>query len=339
MCAVEREAPPPTFLSNTLCIIDALDVLTQETVARHDAAGLVQGCWRRRRNARFLLQLAQETGKARVAPGKVCEAIPATGAFASAEPTTRATEAALSAPVSVPPVESQLRPDAIDTADSVVETEATKPAVGLTRTIEPREQRPQAAELDTSSLFELWSAFTSLLAAAGTRLAVRRAIASALLAPAAATMANISRVRRRAASSGAYPPSSPPSGLVVPPNPASFDCALSFERDVAVAGRRIAGMVRARGGLLSAAIAAGTKIIGGGAEEEEEGGGVQGVRSGEDEVEDLVLEAVQVRHAMRTVTWLHLIKICTHRQAHRILEQVHIYVSWNVSRADGMERS
>lgn len=172
-------------------------------------------------------------------------------------------------------------------------------------------------QLWQGAVYSLWGAFTSLVATAATRRVVRRAVDRALFSPAAATLAAFNSGYRSILSSAL--PTSPSSRrrMLTPPDPASFDCALSTKTKLALATRRMAGAVRAsassivavrsmarslldvnRGdgerGATAAAVAAGTGCGGGAAEDD---GGRQGgtvKRVAEEETVSVVLEMAQV---------------------------------------------
>ncbi len=121
------------------------------------------------------------------------------------------------------------------------------------------------------AVYAVCGAFTSLLTAAATREVVRRVVDQALLAPAAATLATFNHTCRKVVTTAApQSPSAPPPALpsrirtTVSPDPASFDCAPSFKRDMDLAVRRMAGALRARASSLSAVRAAAGRLVGGG---------------------------------------------------------------------------
>lgn len=143
----------------------------------------------------------------------------------------------------------------------------------------PHQQLLRVAEVH-GAVYAVWGAFTSLLTAAATRRAVRRTVEQALLAPAAAALATFNRncdndaTTTDLGSSTSSPPSPSRTGIAaVPPDPASFDCALSFRRDMAAAVRRMAGTVLARASSLAGIQAAARRLSDAGAGRGGEGAG------------------------------------------------------------------
>lgn len=231
-------------------------------MAHEGAAGVIQSAWRRSSSRRQLL-LEQQL--------RLTQRESATTTVVPAEGTDSTSIAA-----------SSMTPTA--GAES-------KSSTGLQHPV-PHEQILQGAET-LGAIYAIWGAFTSLLMAAATRNAVRRAVGQALLAPAVATLAAFNRdwrtiVTTAVFSSSASPPSSSPSSSRIrmgdAPDPASFDCALRFNRDMAVAVRRMAGTVRARESSLSAVGAAGARLMyGDSGDGDSEGGSDGGNGMDEDE--------------------------------------------------------
>lgn len=170
----------------------------------------------------------------------------------------------------------------------------------------PRHQLFRGAEVH-GAVYAVCGAFTSLLTAVATRHAVRRAIEQALFAPAAATLATFNRNCRDSVTIADLGSSM----AAVPPDPASFDCAPRFQRDMAVANRRMSGTVLARASSISGVRAAARRLSDGGASCDSERGGIcsasgveedegqEGPRASTDVVEDqavaLVSEVAEVR--------------------------------------------
>ena len=155
----------------------------------------------------------------------------------------------------------------------------------------PRQQLLEGAEAH-GAVYAVWGAFTSLLTAAATRGAVHRAVDQGLLAIAAATLSTFNQTCRKAVTTATIPSSAAtlpalPSRIrtaVVAPDPASFDCVLSFRRDMDVAVRRMAGARRALVSSLSAVRAAAGRLV--------DGTGADGAGGGEGGGSDEDLEGV-----------------------------------------------
>lgn len=190
---------------------------------RHEAAGVLQSAWRYRPNRRTLREQQQQQAQQESAPATV-------------EQAERGDSASLAA-------------------------SSMTPTAGTERTTEPpdampRQQLLRGAEAH-AAVYAVWGGFTSVLTAAATRRAVRRAVEQALLAPASATLADFNRNCRNSVTaadlgssmSSPSPPSTPMAA--VPPDPASFECAQRFKREMAVAVRRMGGTVLARASSLS----------------------------------------------------------------------------------------
>lgn len=247
----------------------------EEDMARQGAAGVLQGAWCRRPSRRQLVQQQQEQDHT----GK-----------------ESATESSLEGVVL-----SSMTP----AAGAKHNPSAEEP---------PRQQLWQGAET-SGAVYSLWGALTSLVATAATSRVVRRAVGRALFSPAAATLAAFNRGYRSILSSTL--PTSPSSSkrMFTPPDPASFDCALSTKTKLALATRRMAGTVCARtssilavrsvarslldgvhgdGERRATAAAAGTGCGGGAAEDDERRGGGTAKRVAEEETVSVVLEMAEV---------------------------------------------
>ncbi|CAM9184941.1 unnamed protein product [Laminaria digitata] len=224
----------------------------EETIVHHGAAGVIQSCWHRHRSRRLV----------RPAPHQQILTAPPLSAPAPAPAPATTERTATSSSSSHPTPSSDQNPAQLQV---------------------PHLWRGAQAG---ASIYALWGAFTSLLTATATRRTVRRAIATALLGPAATTFALFNRDCRTAAdtataadsvfySFSASPPRTETSWTEISCDPENFDCApRSFRRKIDAAARRMEGVVRARTASLSivrAAVGA-TGFVGDG----DDGGGIVG---------------------------------------------------------------
>lgn len=175
------------------------------------------------------------------------------------------------------------------------------------------------------AIYAVWSAFTSLLTAEATHHAMRRVVGQALLAPAVATLAAFNRGWRAIVTTAPAPSStssslSPPPRIRMgdPPGLASFDCAPTFNRDMAVAVRRIAGTVRARESSLSAVRAAAKRLIYGDIGNGDRGGGGDpgsGVEEKEGREEEEEVEAIKAAGAEAVSLVSEVAEVCVVRES------------------------
>lgn len=245
----------------------------EEDMARQGAAGVLQGAWRRCPSRRQLVLKEQQEQEH-------------TGKEAATEPSLEG----VVLPSMTPVAGAKHNPSA-----------------------EESHRQPWQGAETSGALYSLWGAFTSLVATAATRRVVRRAVGRALFSPAAATLAAFNRGYRSILSSTL--PTSPSSikRMLTPPDPASFDCALSTKTKLALATRRMAGAVRARASSILAvrsvagrlldgghgergatAAAAETGYGGGDAEDDEGWEGGTAKKVAEEETVSVVLEMAQV---------------------------------------------
>lgn len=311
--------------ASTSCPPHTLLLTAQEVVARHGAAGVIQNFWQSRRNRAIARQLQRE---------RRAQAAEAMRDQTSATAAQRQTSSAL-----VPTDVLSAKPPPL-----------SNPCTGASPTVlvaqnptdqdqEREQERREVREGNDAFIYLLWGGFTSLITAEAARHAVRRAIATSLLALAAAALGDFNREQRNVGettassntdrtssspSSSSYTSSSystlstsspscstrqssstsAPSGVNRAPGPVDtaslYHGTRHFEREMAVAGRRVAGVVRARGGSLSAVRSAIMRLVGDGVDSDGDGEclddlGGWGVKAARMEAEHVVLEAVQVR--------------------------------------------
>lgn len=255
---------------------------TQETIVHHSAAGVIQSCWHRHRGRRSPPLAPQQQQQQQ----KVPRATLLSEAATTSECTTSPSDS-FDPPSNKPISRVATTQDAADDSTATTTSSRTSSA-NQSRTQPHLTHLWRGAQAD-ASIYALWGAFTSLLTAAATRHAVRRTIATALLAPAATTFAVFNRDRRTAASASAaiaaYPFSVSPPMTASPCGPAkfefataspcdpAFDCARSFKRKADAASRRMEGVVGARTASLSIIRAEVTGFVG----DRGDGGGGGGV--------------------------------------------------------------